>query len=208
MGVIKRGILGGFSNKVGPVVGSSWKGIDVIKSKPVSVSNPNSPAQQVQRSAMRDANIFLRSFGLDNVKRLNNAMSVRMSGFNRCMKNMNSFKPGNELQGHVKCLASGSFTKPVVISDDAFIVDEDLKTVTVKWDKLFAGNPQPVGTQAMVTVMGADGSTCTRAVYGVSTSSSAVIDCSLLNSIVDTYIGICYIAEDGLSTSDIVTFAI
>jgi len=35
MGTIKKGILGGFSGKVGTVVGSSWKGIVLIyKSKP------------------------------------------------------------------------------------------------------------------------------------------------------------------------------
>lgn len=204
MGVIKRGILGGFSKKVGPVVGSSWKGIDVIKSKPVSVANPNTPAQQAQRSAMRAANVFLRSFGLDNVKYLNNAMAVRMSGFNRCMKKMNAFKPGNELQGHVKCLASGNFPLPIFQSTLAFSLDEDNKLVTVKWSQVFAGNPQPVGTQAMVTVMGSDGLTCTRAVYGFATTANTNIDCSSLTSVVDCYVGVCYIAEDGLSTSDVV----
>lgn len=204
MGVIKRGILGGFSNKVGPVVGSSWKGIDVIKSKPVSVSNPNTPAQQLQRNAMRDANVFFRSFGLDNIQRLNNAMAVRMSGFNRVMKKMNSFKPGNELQGHVKCLASGSFPKPVFNNAAAFVLDEDSRNVSVSWSLVFVGSPQPAGTQAMVTVMGSDGKTCTRAVYGVATTTNTVIDISSLNSPVDPLVGVCYIAEDGLSTSDIV----
>ena len=204
MGVIKRGILGGFSNKVGPVVGSSWKGIDVIKSKAVSVANPNTPAQLAQRNALRAANVFLRSFGLDNVKRLNDAMAVRMSGFNRCMKKLNSFKPGNELQGHVKCLASGSFPKPVFINNEAFELDGYSETVSVKWSLVFAGSPQPAGTQAMVTVMGSDGKLCTRAVYGIATTTDTVIDCSVLNSVVNPFVGVCYIAEDGLNTSDIV----
>lgn len=38
MGTIKQGILGGFSGKVGNVVGASWKGIDYIRSLPSSVS--------------------------------------------------------------------------------------------------------------------------------------------------------------------------
>ena len=204
MGVIKRGILGGFSNKVGPVVGSSWKGIDVIKSKPVSVSNPNTPAQQAQRNALRAANVFFRSFGLDNINRLNNAMAVRMSGYNRCMKKMNTFKPGNELQGHVKCLAGGSFPKPIFNDSGAFVLNEDNKTVSVSWSLVFEGNPQPAGTQAMVTVMGSDGKTCTRAVYGIVSTTTTVIDISSLHSVVDPIIGVCYIAGDGLSTSDIV----
>src|SRR5277367_2800230 len=34
MGTYKKGILGGFSGKVGTVVGSTWKGITVMKSLP------------------------------------------------------------------------------------------------------------------------------------------------------------------------------
>ncbi|MDP9040682.1 MAG: DUF6266 family protein [Bacteroidota bacterium] len=34
MGTIVKGILGGFSGKVGTVVGSSWKGLAVMKSVP------------------------------------------------------------------------------------------------------------------------------------------------------------------------------
>ena len=33
MGTIKQGILGGFSGKVGTVVGSSWKGISYMRGK-------------------------------------------------------------------------------------------------------------------------------------------------------------------------------
>lgn len=50
MGVIKRGILGGFRGKVANVVGSSWKGIAVMKSLPLSVANPRTPGQVGQRN--------------------------------------------------------------------------------------------------------------------------------------------------------------
>lgn len=33
MGIINKGILGGFSGKVGSVIGGSWKGIDYMRSK-------------------------------------------------------------------------------------------------------------------------------------------------------------------------------
>jgi hypothetical protein len=63
MGVIKQGILGGFSGRVANIVGSSWKGIAVIKSRPLSVANPNTAGQQLQRGKMRqivaDARILL-----------------------------------------------------------------------------------------------------------------------------------------------------
>ncbi|MDD2265168.1 MAG: DUF6266 family protein, partial [Bacteroidales bacterium] len=45
MGTIKQGILGGFSGKVGNIVGASWRGIDYIRSMPASVRNPRTVAQ-------------------------------------------------------------------------------------------------------------------------------------------------------------------
>ena len=50
MGTIKKGVLGGFSGKVGTVVGASWKGIDYIRSLPASVKNPRTEGQVTQRT--------------------------------------------------------------------------------------------------------------------------------------------------------------
>ncbi len=50
MGKIKIGILGGFSGKVGPVVGTSWKGKAIIRAKALSINNPNTEEQQRART--------------------------------------------------------------------------------------------------------------------------------------------------------------
>lgn len=50
MGTIKQGILGGFSGKVGTVIGSSWKGISYMRGRAQSVKNPRTEGQMVQRS--------------------------------------------------------------------------------------------------------------------------------------------------------------
>ena len=50
MGTIKQGILGGFSGKVGTVIGSSWKGISYMRGRAQSVRNPRSEGQVEQRS--------------------------------------------------------------------------------------------------------------------------------------------------------------
>lgn len=50
MGVIKQGILGGFQNKVGAVIGSNWKGIATMRSRPISVANPKTGKQVAVRS--------------------------------------------------------------------------------------------------------------------------------------------------------------
>ena len=53
MGTIKQGILGGFSGKVGTVIGSSWKGISYMKGRAQSVRNPKTAAQVMQRNYFR-----------------------------------------------------------------------------------------------------------------------------------------------------------
>lgn len=50
MGIIKQGILGGFQKKVGAVIGSNWKGIATMRSRPISVANPRTGKQVAVRS--------------------------------------------------------------------------------------------------------------------------------------------------------------
>ena len=50
MGTIKQGILGGFSGKVGTVIGSSWKGISYMRGQAQHVKNPRSAGQVNQRT--------------------------------------------------------------------------------------------------------------------------------------------------------------
>lgn len=60
MGKIKQGILGGFSGKVGNVVGSSWKGISYMRSIPQHVHNPRTEGQVNQRGKFAVALHFLQ----------------------------------------------------------------------------------------------------------------------------------------------------
>ena len=45
MGIIYRGILGGFQNKTGAVVGVRWRGLDVMRGIPRKSNKPDSQAQ-------------------------------------------------------------------------------------------------------------------------------------------------------------------
>ena len=82
MGIIKRGILGGVSNKIGNVVGSSWKGIATLRSLPLSVANPNTLAQRNNRSTFS----LMSKLGSDVLatvcQPLWNRDAKQMSGFN------------------------------------------------------------------------------------------------------------------------------
>jgi hypothetical protein len=50
MGIIEKGITGGFSGKVGPVVGANWKGITYMRALPLEVKDPRTEAQLMHRS--------------------------------------------------------------------------------------------------------------------------------------------------------------
>ena len=84
MGTIKIGILGGFSGKVGTVIGATWKGIDYMRSRATSVSNPNTPAQLEHRAKFVTIVLFLKPltaflrFGFKS-------LAIKKSGFNAAM---------------------------------------------------------------------------------------------------------------------------
>lgn len=59
MGQIKQGILGGFSGRVGTVVGSSWKNVNYMRALAISVKNPRTLKQQAQRGKFRKCMRFL-----------------------------------------------------------------------------------------------------------------------------------------------------
>lgn len=95
MATIKQGILGAFSGKVAGVVGSSWKGIPVMKSLPPSVANPKTAKQVEQRSRMKACTAFSQSVLADVIKPLNDRFASRMSGFNAfTSRNIANFEGG------------------------------------------------------------------------------------------------------------------
>lgn len=100
MATIKQGILGAFSGKVGSVVGSSWKGIAIMKALPASVANPKTAKQVIQRGKMSSAVEFAKEVLPQVIKPLNDRFVSRMSGYN-------SF-----IQQNIKCFEGGELTKP------------------------------------------------------------------------------------------------
>ena len=84
MGKIRRGILGGFSGKVGNVVGASWKGIAYMRALPLSVKNPRTLKQRTQRSRFLLATKVLKS--LQSVIKSGWALKAKgCSAFNAAM---------------------------------------------------------------------------------------------------------------------------
>lgn len=82
MGVIKQGILGGFRGRVANVVGTSWKGIAVIKGMPLSVANPRTAAQVTNRNQFSSVVLFAVALLSTIIKPLLDRVAVQMSGYN------------------------------------------------------------------------------------------------------------------------------
>lgn len=88
MGTYNKGILGAFSGKVGPVVGASWRGKEVMRSLPKKGNRVASETQLLQRQKFTMVTDFLvgmkpivkRYFGNDTgtKTRRNQAMSYLM----------------------------------------------------------------------------------------------------------------------------------
>lgn len=81
MGTYKNGIAGPFSGKIGTVVGSSWKGIDYMRSLPRRSYRPPTDKQKAQRMKMALAVEFLSPISaLVNIGFASEA--IKTSGFN------------------------------------------------------------------------------------------------------------------------------
>jgi len=98
MAIIKRGILGGFSNKIGNIVGSSWKGIAVMKSLPLSVANPRTAAQVNQRNKFAAVVAIASTMLSEIVKPLWDRFAVQQSGYNAFIQaNISAFNDNGDL---------------------------------------------------------------------------------------------------------------
>lgn len=63
MGTSNQGIHGGFTGRVGNIIGSQLRGKQVLRIRPASVANPNTEKQRAQRERFGLVNRFLSSMG-------------------------------------------------------------------------------------------------------------------------------------------------
>src|SRR5690554_475543 len=117
MGTLKNGLLGGFSGKVGNVVGSSCRGVEYIKSVPAKMTNPKSKDQTKQRSKFVVTQNFLRTitplirvgfkdFAVGGMSAFNAAMSYNM------LNGIKTVSDGNELDYPNILVSRGSLRIP------------------------------------------------------------------------------------------------
>lgn len=81
MGTYKKGILGAFSGKIGTVIGSSWNGIEYMRSLPKPSTKAATDQQLIQRAKFGLANGFLSPVSA-LVKLGFQSLAIQKTGFN------------------------------------------------------------------------------------------------------------------------------
>ena len=129
MGVIKRGILGGFSGSVGNVVGSSWKGIATMKAKPLSVANPQTVGQTTQREKFAGIVAVASKLLVSIVKPFWDRFAQGESGYNAFVRtNIDAFVDGL-LTNYANFKISAG--KLLNVTFTSVVADRSLNTVVV-----------------------------------------------------------------------------
>lgn len=141
MGIIKRGVLGGFSKKIANVVGGSWKGIAYMRALPLSVANPNTAGQQEQRGAFSNVVSVAKPILGNIIQPFWNRIASKMSGYNLFVQtNIKAFdKIGLNSPADFNATI-GSVTPAVITSMVADVSDGE---ITFNWqDNTGEGNAQ------------------------------------------------------------------
>ncbi len=94
MAKLKESVIGVLIGKIGQVVGSTWKGISVLRVLPASIANPQTDAQLTQRQKWAVTMRFLQPMS-EFLQKTFKAYAVEMTGINAAM----SYNIKNALSG-------------------------------------------------------------------------------------------------------------
>lgn len=197
MGIIRRGILGGFSNRVGNVVGSSWKGIATMRVLPLSVANPRTAAQINVRKNFSGITQMASALLTSIVKPLNDRFAVRMSGYNLFIqRNSKAFQNDGTFVPSELTLSHGRLSAPVLSVVE--VVGED---VEVGWSSALAGAMDLASDRAYIVVLDSTSGEILGTSSGVATRAEgeAIFKAKQTNEDVVVYIA--FLREDGTEVS-------
>ena len=202
MGTIKQGILGGFSGKVGTVVGSSWKGLSYMRGQAQSVKNPRTAKQMAQRDKFALVLSFIRPIQ-SFIKVGFKTYAVHQSEFNAAM----SYTLKNAIKGtypsftidYAQAMVSrGSLAKPLNIQKQ-----NNDNEIAVSWQDN-SGTANALDTDfAMIMAYNADKQ---EAVYDMTSTcrgdegSSLRYPSDWVGDTVHVYLA--FVSEDGTLVSD------
>lgn len=203
MGKISQGVLGGFSGKVGNVVGGTWKGIDYMRIKPSSVANPRTQGQVDQRTKFSNVLNFLQP--MTEFLRVGFKLyAIKMTQFNSAM----SYQLQNAITGtypdflidYTKVLVSKG---ALLRAEEATGVSTEAGVVKLSWTDNSASGGAKATDKALIMLYNADKKVAVYDTAGeartVGTQSLSVpVDFS--GDEIQAYIG--FISEDGTEVSN------
>lgn len=128
MGIIKRGILGGFSNKVGNIIGQGWRGIDVIRAMPISVANPKTSKQVSVRTKFAKAVEETLNFGASVYVPLFRALAKKKTAYNCLVSNI--YK-ATEMIGDVAVVSYGDIFTFTQIGDTSYTLSSSMQVTAL-----------------------------------------------------------------------------
>lgn len=154
MARINRGILGGFKGKVANVVGSSWKGIETMRARPISVLNPRTTAQVNNRDRFSSVSLLAASMLSSIVKPLNDRFAQKQSGYNLfCSRNKDVFNSSGAFVGASLILSSGKLGDESITS----VTKAGANQVTVEWDSDPIGSYQQASDLMYIAIIDVNG---------------------------------------------------
>jgi hypothetical protein len=135
MAKLSAGILGQVKGKVANVVGATWKGTNYVRAR-VIPSNPNSPAQQAQRSLMAVIVLYGKQILTSVIQVLWDPLSTKVSGWNLyTKKNLDAMDSSTDFS-NMK-FSDGSLEGAVIASA---VYDDDSDTVAITWSEAIVAN--------------------------------------------------------------------
>ena len=146
---MRQGILGGLKNKIGSVVGTSWKGIAVLKSLPLSVANPRTTPQVNQRTKFAGVVAFASAINSGIIKPLWDRFAQRKSGNNAFVQvNIDRFNNSGVLtQPSTLKISEGKMTAtPITVA----LADISADQVVIEWNDTLTDNFQALTDQPYV----------------------------------------------------------
>jgi len=132
MAKITRGILGGFKGSVANIVGTSWKGIAVMKSKPLSVANPRTAKQVKQRNKFSIMTTLTSVLLAVVVKPFWDKLAQQMTGANVFLRtNIDAVQENGTILLYKLVMSTGSIGSQEILTS---AYDAATKKLTLTWN--------------------------------------------------------------------------
>lgn len=140
MARIKNGVLGGFSGKVGEVIGQTYDGISTMRAMPKEVKNPKTIAQEQHRAKMAFGGNFFAPFKNALAFSTWNQSGVK-NGFNttlgKNLKNL-SFDANDNVRINLEGCEFGEYIGDPILEPEVTLSDievgSNIQHVSVAWD--------------------------------------------------------------------------